>query len=205
MAGRLLGRVLFLGVTKARSVLGFVVAGGSPIAGEFRSLGQLPLVGVFAELPLSASAAAADSRSRLMAELHRIHQLHWIDSKQLGSNGELMPCNAPQCGGFTLEAELGIPKNSDTEPDFLGWEVKQHAVSNFTRIEVGTITLMTPEPTGGFYREKGVEAFVRKFGYADKLGRADRLNFGGVHRGCVALCTPTHCGSIKLTKPRNTP
>jgi hypothetical protein len=82
----------------------------------------------------------------------------------------------------TLEAELGIPKNSDAEPDFLGWEVTQHAVSNFDRVEAGTITLMTPEPTGGYYRENGVEAFVRKFGYADKLGRADRLNFGGIHK-----------------------
>lgn len=41
---------------------------------------------------------------------------------------------------------------------------------------------MTPEPTGGFYRERGVEAFVRQFGYADKRERPDRLNFGGVHR-----------------------
>jgi hypothetical protein len=41
---------------------------------------------------------------------------------------------------------------------------------------------MTPEPTGGFYREKGVEAFVRKFGYPDKNNKPDRLNFGGIHR-----------------------
>jgi hypothetical protein len=60
--------------------------------------------------------------------------------------------------------------------------VKQHTVSNFDRLEAGTITLLTPEPTGGFYHEQGVEAFVRKFGYKDKLGRADRLNFGGIHK-----------------------
>lgn len=182
MAGRLIGRVLFLGVTKARSVLGFVVAGDSSIAAEFRSLGELPLVGVFSELPVSSLAEETDSRSQLLAELNRIHQLQWIDSKQLSSTGELKPCNAPQCGGFTLEAELGIPKNSDSEPDFLGWEVKQHTVSNFAHFEAGTITLMTPEPTGGFYKEKGVEAFVRKFGYTDKHGRSDRLNFGGIHK-----------------------
>lgn len=181
MVGRLVGRVMFLGVTKTRSVLGFVVAGGSTIAAEFCSLGHLTQVGVFAELPMS-SGAAVDSRGSLLAELHRIHHLQWIDSKQLHSSGTLKPCTAPQCGGFTLEAELGIPKNSDSEPDFLGWEVKQHTVSNFARVEAGTITLMTPEPTGGFYKNKGVEAFVRKFGYPDKLGRADRLNFGGVHK-----------------------
>ncbi len=68
------------------------------------------------------------------------------------------------------------------EPDFLGWEVKQHSVANFDRVEAGTITLMTPEPSGGFYKERGPEAFIRKFGYADKNDVPDRLNFGGVHR-----------------------
>jgi hypothetical protein len=56
-------------------------------------------------------------------------------------------------------------------------------VSKFTRPDSGTaITLMTPEPTGGFYKERGVEAFIRKFGYPDKNDRPDRLNFGGIHR-----------------------
>jgi hypothetical protein len=45
-------------------------------------------------------------------------------SKQLDTDCQFNPCTAPQCGGFTLEAELGIPKNSEAEPDFLGWEVK---------------------------------------------------------------------------------
>lgn len=61
--------------------------------------------------------------------------------------------------------------------------MKQHAVANFARPDSGiAITLMTPEPTGGFYKERGVEAFVRKFGYPDKNQRPDRLNFGGIHR-----------------------
>jgi hypothetical protein len=40
---------------------------------------------------------------------------------------------------------------------------------------------MTPEPNGGYYKDEGPEAFVRKYGYPDKKGRADRYNFGGVH------------------------
>ena len=44
---------------------------------------------------------------------------------------------------------------------------------------------MTPEPTGGIYREHGVNAFVRRYGYQDLRNRQDRLNFGGIHRvGC---------------------
>jgi MvaI/BcnI restriction endonuclease family len=117
-----------------------------------------------------------------LKRVEQIHQLGWIDSKQLDSSGELKPCNAPQCGGFTLEAEFGIPKNSEAEPDFFGWELKQYAVEDFEKIESSKpITLMTPEPTGGFYKDKSPEAFVRKFGYADKRGKVDRRNFGGRH------------------------
>jgi hypothetical protein len=41
---------------------------------------------------------------------------------------------------------------------------------------------MTPEPTNGFYVESGIEAFIRKYGYIDKMGREARLNFGGIHK-----------------------
>ncbi len=182
MAARKEGRILFLGVTSVRSVIGLVVGGKSEVACEFRAMRLEPSDGVFTELALPSIPSGADSRERLLGELHRIHQKGWIVSKQLDSNGALKPCNASQCGGFTLEAELGIPKNSDAEPDFLGWEVKQYAVGDFDRLESSKpITLMTPEPDGGFYKDESTEAFIRKFGYVDKKGRADRLNFGGRH------------------------
>lgn len=183
MASRIPDRILFLGVTPTSQIIGFVVAPESTIAGEYGVLGLVPSVGVFAELSVPTVPDAAIARERLLTELRRIHHLGWIDSKQLDSSGRLRPCRASQCGGFTLEAELGIPKNSAAEPDFLGWEVKQHTVSNFDRPEsAGPITLMTPEPTGGFYKTAGVRDFVFRFGYEDKLGRKDRLNFGGIHR-----------------------
>ena len=43
------------------------------------------------------------------------------------------------------------------------------------------VTLMTPEPTGGLYRDEGVDAFLRRYGYADKSGKEDRINFGGIY------------------------
>lgn len=182
MAGRMEGRILFLGVTSARGIVGFVVDAKSETASEFRTMRLAPSEGVFIELALPCIPSGADSRDRLLGELRRIHQKGWIDSKQLHSDGTLKPCNASQCGGFTLEAELGIPKNSDAEPDFLGWEVKQYAVGDFDRIESSKpITLMTPEPDGGFYKDESTEAFIRKFGYPDKNGKEDRLNFGGRH------------------------
>ncbi len=143
------------------------------------------------EITLPKIPGSEDSRTRLLAELRRVHALGWIDSKQLDSDGQLKPCIAPQCGGFTLEAELGIAKNSSGEPDFLGWEVKQSAVEDFERIESAKpITMMTPEPDGGFYKDADVESFIRKFGYADKNDKPDRLNFGGRH--VVGMrCPPT--------------
>ena len=41
---------------------------------------------------------------------------------------------------------------------------------------------MTPEPTDGIYKTQGTEEFLLKYGYADKTGREDRINFGGVHK-----------------------
>lgn len=40
---------------------------------------------------------------------------------------------------------------------------------------------MTPEPNGGFYRDVGVAAFIARFGYPDKSGKVDRMNFGGIY------------------------
>ena len=65
----------------------------------------------------------------------------------------MKPCRAPQCGGFTLEADFGISKNSIAESDFLGWEVTQLAVENVDRLESAKpITTMTFGPAGGSYK-----------------------------------------------------
>lgn len=179
MASRDPGRVLLMGVTGRGEVIGWAAAHDHPVVAEINALGEFRKAGVFEEIPLLAE----DSRRSLLDELARIHRLDWIDSKRLRSDGTEGPCNASNCGGYTLEAELGITPNGFSDPDFLGWEVKQHGVADFTRLGSGSpITLMTPEPTGGIYRDEGPEAFIRRFGYEDTQGRADRLNFGGIYR-----------------------
>jgi hypothetical protein len=75
-----------------------------------------------------------------------------------------------------------VSPNGYAEPDYLGWEIKQYGVSDFTSFRPkSVVTLMTPEPTGGIYRDSGVADFLHKFGYPDKSGKEDRINFGGVY------------------------
>jgi len=178
MTQRLADRLLFFAVTKNGTVLGFVTAPNSELAQDFEKVKSVSEHGVFKVIELSQ---IVKSREKLICELLRIHKLGWIKSKSLTRNG-IVPCVSSQCGGYTLEAELGIIRNGYSEPDYLGWEVKNFGVANFERINSQPITLFTPEPTDGIYKIEGAEFFLRKYGYIDKRGREDRINFGGVHK-----------------------
>ena len=188
MTIRQAGRILFFGITAEGRVLGYAVSHDSALAREIEALNLEPDTGVFSQIPLEDRA---DDRAVLLAELARIAALEWIDSKRLNTRGEIVDCNAPNCGGYTLEAELGIRPNGISDPDFHGWEIKQHAVTNLMRpASGGPITLMTPEPTGGVYVDAGIREFIRRYGYPDKT-IADRLNFGGIHNA-LRVCTATN-------------
>lgn len=179
MTGRIAGRALFMSVSSAGETIALVSAPEDPLTTEFLALGTAPAHGVFTVIEISPEGNAKTS---LFAELCRIHSKGWIPSRRLNRFGELVDCNSPNCGGYTLEAELGITPNGYAAPDFMGWEIKQFSVKNFERTTAAVITLMTPEPTHGFYAHQGVEAFLRRYGYEDKRGREDRLNFGGIHK-----------------------
>lgn len=174
------GRVLVLGITPEGETLGYAAAAGSAVAIEFLAGTWEPL-GVLLELPTGPNLKVS-TKSLLLAELKRIYELQWIMSQKLGKDGFKSPYSARNGGGYTLEAELGIAPNGYSEPDFMGWEVKQYGVGDFRKfLPKTTVTLMTPEPTGGIYKDQGVAEFMRRFGYADKSGKADRINFGGVY------------------------
>ena len=181
MTVRIADRIMFFGVSEDGKVLGFVDEPDSIIANEYNKLKELPSIAVFKEI-LHNGIIQLNSKEKLLYELKRINALGWIDSKRLNTDKDILPCTSSNCGGYTLEAELGITPNGYSEPDYLGWEVKQFGVKNFNKWQSEVITLMTPEPTDGFYNTDGVEAFIRKYGYADKLGREARMNFGGIHK-----------------------
>lgn len=181
MTIRQAGRVMLFGIADDGAIVAAVVPPGDDLAHEFEAAVAGQGERVFYELAITA--VAEDARARLLGELRRIHALGWINSKRLRPDGTLGPCDAPHCGGYTLEAELRVKPNGFSEPDFLGWEVKQHSVANIERpTSGGPVTLMTPEPTAGYYKESGVEAFMRRYGYPDRQGREDRINFGGIYR-----------------------
>lgn len=129
-----------------------------------------------------------DPAESIVKAIRRIHQKGWIQSCRI-KDGVIIPYNARNGGGYTIEAQLGISPNGRSEPDYMGWEVKQHSH------KTSVITLMTPDPDKGLAHEKGTKEFVKKFGYKDRSGKENRINFGGIYRNGIA---PHHLTGLKL-------
>lgn len=172
-------RVLFLGITETGHIIGYAASAISQLAQEFIAQTEFPEVGVFKEMPVSGSSG---SKAELLASLKRIYDKHWIGSKKLGGDGISKPYKARNGGGYTLEAELGVRANGYAQPDYLGWEIKQYSVTNFDTFRAkNPVTLLTPEPSGGYYKEAGFIPFIDRYGYPDKSGKNNRRNFGGFY------------------------
>lgn len=173
------GRVLFFATTGDGKTLAHLAPSDSPLALEAIAIAQSstdePL---FVELPLTPDLIS--SRELVLDALRKIHKAGFHPSIRLNSDGVVLPYKARNGGGYTLEALLGIRPNSKAAPDFHGWEIKAFSSDR--------ITLMTPEPNGGFYGSNGVEAFVRKYGR--KVSGKDQLYFTGTHRHAT-LCEST--------------
>ncbi len=175
------GRFLFLGVSKTDEIFGFVSDANTDISNEFSKLKNIPMVGILYSLAIQARKIITDTRTQLLYKLKEIHQKGWIPSKQLKPGFLIAPCNESRCGGLTLEAELGIIQNGRSEPDYWGWEVKQFGVRKLHLINSARVTLMTPEPDGGKYKDDGGIAFVKKYGYVSPK-KVDRMDFTGYHK-----------------------
>lgn len=179
LRGRTEGRVLLLGIHPSMGILAHTLMIGARAAEQVGRLGGGP-TGVLVDVPLAQATPGGSARAKLLQRLGVIHRKQWIPAWRLTSSGTPTPCLGTNCGGYTLEAELGVRPNGYPEPDFLGWEVKQHAVTNFASISVGALTLMTPEPRAGVYANAGPEVFLRKYGYPDERNHG-RINFSSPH------------------------
>lgn len=175
------GRVLFLGATAEGNVLAYLAVRGSIASGEFAELREknqaqrLPDSDVLHEVhSLAMARRGISTEDELLIALAQIHRLGWRDSIRLNKHGDVVPYNAPNGGGYTLEALLGVIPNGRAEPDFKGWEVKGYSGNR--------ITLMTPEPDIGIYGEEGAEKFLAHYGYARPDGAR---YFTGTHKANV--------------------
>ncbi len=190
--GRMDGRVLVLGVSSSKqTTFGFFATPSSRVANEINDFPSAGLTNVF-EVIWDGQKFKEEKTTRelLLEELSRIHDKGWISSKRRNSDGDIISYMAQNGGGYTLEAELGIIPNGSALPDYLGWEVKQFQVSNFLEAFRGkALTLLTPEPTGGFYVEKGVADFILRYGKASNKIE-DRYDFTGRHLA-TNICSNT--------------
>ena len=178
--GRTEGRVLFLGISPNGKVLAYLGTPSSTLSNSFKAIkASFPPAGVLTDISgLLLRIKAADEDFELIGRLRAIHAKGWIDAKRLVKGGKIVDCNGTNCGGLTLEAELGVEENGASEPDFLGWEIKQHKTTNYLRHGTGPITLLTPEPDGGSYVD-GVEEFVERYG--SHTERENISYFQGIH------------------------
>ena len=178
--GRTQGRILIIGVTKSEQIFAYLAVPDSRIAKEINDHPSIEISGVFSELNDKVNQKGVASKDILLRELRRIHLLGWIEGKKLSRGGIISKHSALNAGGTTLEAELGIIQNGFAGPDFMGWEIKQFGVKRCDLIDSKPLTLMTPEPDGGYYAEHSLEDFMRKYGYVNtKI--VDRLDFTGRH------------------------
>ena len=150
----------------------------SPLARELLAkFSDSPPSGLFLELTLPVGSEK--NKANVLAALQRIHLGDFHLSCRRNSQGVLIPDNANNGGGYTLEALLGITPNGKSELDYLGWEIKGHSSNR--------VTLTTPEPNGGFYGERGVNEFVERYGRDVSDGG---MYFTGGHKFGVP-CTAT--------------
>jgi hypothetical protein len=180
--GRAEDRWLLLGVSQAQHIFAYLAVPDSALAAELDAVIS-PGADIFSRLNITqiASSDATSSRQSLLNKLREIHLQGWVPSQKLGKDGTPSPYRAANGGGYTLESLLGVTPNGYAEPDYLGWEVKQFGVSGFPAVSPKVTTLFTPEPDGGVYTDPGFIDFMRGYGYPDKSGKPDRINFGGTH------------------------
>lgn len=161
-------RCLVLGTCADGTVLAYTGSWDSDLSRDaidrIQNQRIFPVASVFYEL----EQPVASGRILLLKRLTEIYNAGPVRSGRLDKTGKLMEYQAKNGAGYTLESLFGIIPNGRAEPDFEGWELKSHGA--------GAVTLMTPEPDSGTYREDLGE-FLAAYGTSTKL----RKDFTGRH------------------------
>lgn len=175
------GRLLFLGLAEGGEVFAWSCDRDDELAHEVAPLvveGRHATESVFVRLALGNKDD--QSEGALLEALGDLHRRGWVPGRILRSDGTVKRSKAANAAGPTLEAEFGIPANSLADADYRGWELKSISAKKPNHvIPSKAISVITPNPEAGFFATHGVEAFIRRYGYPDQNGIADRLNVGG--------------------------
>jgi hypothetical protein len=185
--GRAEDRWLILATGAQNFTYGFLATPKSRITYDLSLATMIQITSVFCKIAnAGATTKVQSSKDLLLNKLVIIQDMGWVAGKRMHPDLSIRPYTASNGGGYTLEALLEIPSNAIAEPDFHGWEVKQFGTTK----GITPTTLMDHSPNGGYYQKNGIKAFISKYGYPDKSGKPDRLNFGGIHKfGHTTLIT----------------
>jgi len=160
------GRVLVFGISDDDSIFAYLSLADTPLSNELIHIADDN--SLFTPIDIQNRV---NSRTAMLNVLSQIHLHGRVQGSRLDAQGNVISYNAVNAGGYTLEALLGVTPNGRAEPDWRGWEVKAFSGTR--------ITLMTPEPDGGIYGDRGVGNFVLLYGNDVREGVR---YFTGIHK-----------------------
>jgi hypothetical protein len=170
-------RILIMGVTPARSVIGMVLTGREdPLVERWPELPKLPASPILQVL-LVDDERPISNRDALFEELENIFDRGWVNGQRLRvGETEPVPFRGTQAGGYTLEALLGVPPNAQQAPDKYGYEIKSKSRSS-------RVSLMTPVADRGFEGDNSFGKFMNRYGWPCKKNPNQKCFNGTHHHG----------------------
>ena len=170
-------RILIIGINKTSQIIGKILnEKKDPLVNSFPELKQHSGVKIFyshiitkeQSKPKSASETLTDILSKNVVKTwHRSQTLRTVTEGPI-------PFKGNQGAGYTLEALLGIERNSSKTPDYLGIEIKSFSKS-------GKISLMTPTADLGDECMMSFRHFMQKYGH-ESVKRDGSIRFTGMHK-----------------------
>jgi len=166
-------RFLCLGINENNEILGLVINQlEDPLGSKFPDLPASSLSSIIKTH--SIGHVGKNPRELLINELKGIHKNGWHKSITLTKEVKKpIPFKGYQGGGYTLEALMGIVRNSKKAPDKYGYEIKSFGKKR--------VTLMTPTADLGYEGENRFRDFMRRYGKPGEDGDG-RIDYNGLHR-----------------------
>lgn len=161
-------RCLVLGMCDDDTILAYSGVWDGKLSRDAKSRIDSGRVSKVASVFYELEQPVQEGRILLLERLSAIYNGGPVRSGRLNGAGQLIDYQAKNGAGYTLESLFGIIPNGRSEPDFHEWELKSHST--------GAVTLMTPEPDSGAYRND-LSKFLESYGICGEM----RKDFTGRH------------------------